>query len=202
MTEHTDAQSNAVINQPSELSLGETIRADLAALAKLKGTELRGIGAWGDILTLPGAWAVILARVANAMNAKGIKPVSRLLYFLNIVLFSCDIQPGASIGPGLVLPHPTGICIGSGVTLGSNASLMGLARIGGGATDDPTLDGWPTIGDDVWMLDGSKILGAIKVGDRTVIAAATTVLHSFPEGDVILVGSPARVGKTRETDPS
>ena len=180
--------------------LGALIASDLRALIGVKGSDPSRWTSYADVLTLPGAWAGILVRLMTWCHGHSLKPVSRLLYFANTVLFSCEIQPGATIGPGMAIAHPIGVGMARDAVVGANSRFMAMVRIGGGATDDPELDGYPTIGDDCWFLDGARVFGRVTVPDRTVIAAATTVTRSFDEPNTILVGTPARVAK-RRSDP-
>ena len=177
------------------MTLVSTIRADLEAFAALKGSRLRTPMQLLDVLAYPGTIAVIVFRFAAFFHRRRLRPLSRILYFLNIVLFGCEIMPGASIGPGLMVPHPVGVGIGTESRLGRNARIMGLVRIGGGA--DPSREGMPTIGDECWLLDGAKVFGPVTVGDRTIIGADTLVLSDLPS-DVIAAGRPARVIRQRD----
>ena len=179
------------------MSFASTIHADLAAFAELKGSQLRTPLQFLDVLAYPGVIAVIVFRCASFFHRRRLRPLSRILYFLNIVFFGCEIMPGATIGPGLTIPHPVGVGIGTGVRLGRNARIMGLVRVGGGATEDRSRDGMPTIGDDCWLLDGAKVFGPVTVGDRTVIGADTLVLSDLPS-DVVAAGRPARVIRQRD----
>lgn len=180
------------------MTLRGLLRSDVEALGKVKGADTSRLAGKLDVLTLPGAWAGILVRLGNHFHALGLKPVSRAIYFLNTVLFSCEIQPGLTVGPGMAIAHPIGIGIAKDVQIGANVRFMALVRIGGVATDDESLDGYPVIGDDCWFLDGARVFGPVHLADRTVVASAAMVTKSFDEPDTILVGVPARVGKHRD----
>jgi serine O-acetyltransferase len=177
-------------------NLYRTVVADLAATARLKGSPRLTPAVLVDVLTLPGTWAVIIFRVAAACHRAGLRPFSRLLYFVNVVLFSCELAPAAEVGPGLCLPHPVGTGWGNQLTVGSNVIMTGMARFGTAAAQDDNRMGQPTIGDDVILLDGAKAMGPVKIGDRAVVAANALVLADVPP-DAIVVGQPARVVKMR-----
>lgn len=183
-------------NADHDLGLRALIASDLLAMAKLKGRETLSVAATVDVLTLPGTWAVLIFRVASACHHAGIRPVSRLLYFLNTVLFGADLAPGAHVGPALALPHPVGMGWGSGFTAGRNVIMTGAVRFGTAAAEDQSRGGQPTVGDDVVLLDGAKAMGPVVIGDRAVVAANALVLHDVPP-DAIVVGQPARVAKMR-----
>jgi serine O-acetyltransferase len=174
----------------------ECVRADLASMAELKQARWPSLGGLADVLMLPGTWAVLLFRVSAALHRLGLRPVSRIVYFGNCVLFGADLAPGAEVGPGLALPHPVGVAF-SPVRIGRRARLMGGVRLGGGGYDDTTRDGLPTLGDDCYVFDGAKIFGAVRIGDRVVVGTNSVVSRDVPS-DVIVVGNPARVVKHRD----
>ena len=150
------------------------------------------------MLALPGTWAVLLFRTAAACHRASLllRPLSRLLYFANVVLFGADLAPGATVGPGLVIPHPTGTGWGSDLVVGRHAIMTGMVRFGTAAAEDSARVGHPSLGDDVVMLDGAKVMGPVHVGDRAVVAANALVLHDVPP-DVVVVGQPARIVHSR-----
>ncbi len=96
----------------------ELVRADLASMADLKQARWPSVTGLVDILLLPGTWAVLLFRASGALHRAGLRPFSRLVYFLNCVVFGADLAPSAEVGPGLALPHPVGVAF-SAVRIGS-----------------------------------------------------------------------------------
>jgi serine O-acetyltransferase len=102
---------------------------------------------------------------------------------LLIAKHSIDISSKIEIGPGLVLPHPVGIGIGSTVRLGANVTILDYASLGANVA----LGAWkpgdrlsPSVGDDVVIFTQSIILGGIAVGDRAVIGAGAWVDADVP----------------------
>ena len=186
---------------PRGPGLFRTIWQDMAAFAELKGSRFPSLGGVVDVLLMPGVMATITFRFAHAFHRAGLRPLSRLLYIWNMVLFSVDIAPGVTIGPGFVMPHPVGVGMGKDVRLGAHVRVMGLVRLGGGATEDPELDGMPVIGDDCWLLDGCKVFGPITVGEGVVIATGAVVMKSIPDR-VVVAGAPARVVRHRSGQES
>lgn len=98
------------------------------------------------------------------------------------------------IGCGLKLPHPQGIIIGKGAILGENCTIYQQVTIGGhGGVQSSAV--YPTIGNDVILYAGAKIIGDIKVANKTIVGA-NSVLNQSTEfstgGYVVYVGSPAR----------
>src|SRR3954469_10187372 len=172
-----------------------SVRGDLASMAELKKARWPSLGGLIDVLMLPGTWAVLLFRVSALLHRAGLRPLSRIVYFANCVLFGADLAPSADVGPGLALPHPVGVAF-SPVKIGRHTRLMGGTRLGGGGYDDPTRDGLPTIGDDCFIFDGAKIFGSVVIGDRVVVGTNSVVSRDVPP-DVIVLGNPARVVKHR-----
>lgn len=161
------------------------IRTDISELAKTKGSRYPSLGGLVDVLTLPGFWAVFLWRAATRLHGGGLRPLSRLLYFLNLVLFGADLPAGSVVGPGVVMPHPVGVAMASDVVIGKRCRIMGMARVGGGA--NPDNPGHPVIGDDVWLMDGCKVFGPVVVGDRSIIGSSAIVATDIPP-DVLVHG--------------
>jgi serine O-acetyltransferase len=172
-------------------SFRETVWGDLQGFAALKGVKLGTT--WGllDVLLFPGVMAVLLFRVSSLFHQMHLRPVSRLLYILNVMLFGADIAPGARIGPGFTVPHPVGVTIGGPVVMGRDVHIFVGVGIGGGASlDDP--HGFPTIGDRVWIFAGAMVFGNIVIGQDAQISANSFVRTSVPPG-AIMVGNPARL---------
>lgn len=178
----------------------EAVRADFAAMAKAKKARYPSLAGLIDILMLPGTWAVLLFRMSVALHRAGLRPFSRILYFANSVLFSVDMIPTAVVGPGLALPHPIGVGMGD-VRIGRNVTLMGGVRLGTGAFGDLSRDGWPTIGDNCFLMDGAKLFGPVVVGHDTVVATNSVVVRDLPP-NVIAMGNPARVVRHRDASPA
>ncbi|MDQ1681393.1 MAG: serine O-acetyltransferase [Frankiaceae bacterium] len=180
--------------------LRRTIHADLVAMARLKGRKSFGMAAAIDVLTLPGTWAVILFRLGSAAHHAHLRPVSRLLYFLNVVLFSVDINPAAVIAPGMAIGHPVGITIGGNVTIGPRVVLTGQVGVGGGLKrQDRTVTG-TVVGSDVVFFYRAIVLADVTIGDGAVIGANSTVLQDVPPRAVV-IGNPARVRSMRDEMP-
>lgn len=183
--------------ETSRPSFAATIWADMENFASLKGTSLRSVGGVLDVLFFPGVMAVILFRLSSVFHRAGLRPISRLLYILNVVLFGADLAPGMQIGPGLALPHPVGVIIGAGVRMGRNVRVFGGAQLGGAAYEDRSRDGFPVVGDECWIFGGAKVLGPIAVGDHAMVAAGALVLQAVPAGGIV-TGIPARFQRYRD----
>ena len=106
--------------------------------------------------------------------------------------FGCYVHLKARIGPGLKLPHPIGIVIGEGVTIGARCTIYQHVTLGGRRLGDWREGNYPRVGDDVVLFCGAAVLGALEIGDRSTIGANSVVLDSIP-ADSVAVGAPARV---------
>jgi serine O-acetyltransferase len=174
-----------------------TMWADLESFAELKGSRLRTPGRVIDVVMYPGVMAVLLYRLSHVCHYAGLRPFSRLLYILNYILFGVDLAPAARIGPGLALPHPTGVAVANGSVLGRKVRLMKGVTLGGAATEDPHIDGFPSIGDEAYILDGAKLFGPIHIGSHAVIGSGCMVTRSVPDG-AVMVASAGRIIRYRE----
>jgi serine O-acetyltransferase len=166
-------------------SLRAAIQADLEEMAKVKGCPYPSASGLLDVLTIPGTWAVLLFRFANTAHYRGLRPLSRFLFFLNVVLFGIELHPSAIIGPGLVIPHPVGVAIGGECRVGKRALLFRHVGIGG--LGDPKRPGQPVLGDDVVVFDSASIFGPIHVGDRSMVGTRALVSDDV-EPDVFVFG--------------
>jgi serine O-acetyltransferase len=173
-----------------------TIHEDLESFAELLGTPLNSVMAYVNVLMFPGVMSVLLFRLSGSFHRAGLRPLSRLLYILNVVLFSADLAPGAQVGPGLAIPHPVGVGLAAKAVLGKKVRLFMGVLVAGGPSDDPARDGFPTIGDGCYIFSHALVLGRVVVGDNAIIGANSVVLSSIPPG-AIAFGSPARVSRYR-----
>ncbi len=177
-------------------SLRRIIRADLVAMARLKGRAFSAIAVL-DVLALPGTCAVLLFRLSHAAHHHHLRPFSRLFYFLNVVLFGADLAPTAKVAPGMAIGHPVGVTIGGNVTIGPRVVLTGQAGVGGGLRPDGRVQRGPIVGSDVVFFYRAIVLADVVIGDGAVIGANSTVLHDVPPRSVV-IGNPARVRSTRD----
>jgi serine O-acetyltransferase len=166
-----------------------TCRADLRAAARARQIRPR------EALFLPGVWAVFAFRAGNALHHRGLRLLSRPLWLANLMLFGCELQMGADVGPGFVLYHPAGSGFGGGARLGRDVVMMGGVRLGAGGFEDQAGDGFPTVGDGCRLLDGAKLFGPITVGPGAVVGVNAVVTQDVPAGGRV-EGSPARLVRT------
>jgi len=167
--------------------LAATIKEDFEVFAGQDPAKSRGPRLYLDILTLPGFWSVVTYRLAALAHRKGLLPVARMLFLLNMVLWSVELSPRAEIGPGLLIPHPQGVGVGAGVKIGRHAKLLKGTSIGAAGYEDHRKDGMPVIGDNCTIFDGAKVLGPIEVGDNCRVGAGVMLMKSIPAGSTIVL---------------
>ena len=112
--------------------------------------------------------------------------ISQLARFMTGV----EIHPGATIGDGLFIDHGSGVVIGETTIIGNNCTLYQGVTLGGTGKDVGKRH--PTLGNNVMVGAGAKVLGPLKVGNNSKIAANAVVLHEVPE-NCTAVGIPAKV---------
>ena len=146
---------------------------------------------WLEILLLyPGIKAVRSHRLAHWCYRHDLKFLARFISQRSRRRTGIEIHPGAVIGRRLVIDHGMGIVIGETAEIGDDCLIYHGVTLGGTGKDVGKRH--PTIGNNVLIGTGAKVLGPIKVGDNSRIAANSVVLREIPE-DSTAVGIPARV---------
>lgn len=130
---------------------------------------------------------LVLQRARETARRLGIPLVNTLLRMTQQVYAGIEIGNGVEIGEGVYFVHPVGVVIGGDAKVGKRVRFYGSNTVGT-AKDD----GYPVIGDDVYVGAGARILGPIHVGARARIGANAVVLCDVPD-DAVAVGVPAKV---------
>ncbi len=138
----------------------------------------------------PGVQAVALHRLAHALWLRGWRYLPRWISYAARWWTQVDIHPGARIGPRFFIDHGCGVVIGETAEIGADVTLYHGVTLGGTAWRAGKRH--PTLGDGVVVGAGAKILGPIRVGARTRIAANSVVIEAVP-ADATVVGIPGRV---------
>jgi serine O-acetyltransferase len=141
-------------------------------------------------LLYPGLKAVRSHRRAHWFYEHNMKLIARMISQASRHRTGIEIHPGAKIGKRLVIDHGMGIVIGETAEIGDDCLLYHGVTLGGTGKD--TGKRHPTIGNNVLIGTGAKVLGPFKVGDNSRIAANSVVLSEIPP-DSTAVGVPARV---------
>ncbi|MBO5199826.1 MAG: serine O-acetyltransferase [Clostridia bacterium] len=138
----------------------------------------------------PGVKALRMYRRAHFFYKHGWFFTARYISQKAAHLTGIEIHPGATIGRRLVIDHGTGVVIGETTEIGDDVLIYQGVTLGGTGKDVGKRH--PTIGNNVMISSGAKVLGPFKVGDNARIAAGAVVLEEVPEGATV-VGVPARV---------
>ena len=144
------------------------------------------------LLLYPGVRAVGSHRKAHWCYEHGLKFMARLISQRSRHRTGIEIHPGAKIGKRLVIDHGMGIVIGETAEIGDDCLIYHGVTLGGTGKDVGKRH--PTIGNNVLIGTGAKVLGPFKVGDNSRIAANSVVLSEIPPNSTA-VGVPARVVK-------
>jgi serine O-acetyltransferase len=142
------------------------------------------------VLCYPGVHALAFHRIAHAIWRRGWRIPARFLSQVARVLTGIEIHPAAKIGSGLFIDHGMGVVIGETAEVGENVTLLQGVTLGG--TSLKREKRHPTLGDNVVVGAGAKIIGAFKIGDGSRIGAGSVVVREVPTNSVV-VGVPGRV---------
>ena len=152
------------------------------------------------IFTYPGVKAIFFHRISNFFYLAGFDFIARVISQTIRFFTGIEIHPGAKIGKNLFIDHGMGVVIGETSEIGNNVTIYHAVTLGG---ISPSIDSerqrhekrHPTIGDDVVIGSGAQIIGPIKVGSGSRIAANAVVVNDVPE-NATMVGIPAKKIKT------
>lgn len=167
--------------------LGEAARADLLAHYDRDPACHAAIQ---PLLYFKGFQAVQSYRLAHWMWGQGRRDMARFIQMRTSECFGVDIHPAARIGAGLMIDHAHSIVIGETAVVGRDVSMLHSVTLGGTGKEDG--DRHPKVGNGVLIGAGAKVLGNIRVGDRSRIAAGSVVLEDVP-GCKTVAGVPARI---------
>ena len=142
------------------------------------------------LLLYPGIHAVFWHRLAHFFYKVHFKFIARCISQLTRFFTGIEIHPGATIGKGLLIDHGMGVVIGETAVIGDDCTIYQGVTLGG--TGKETGKRHPTLGNNVMVGSGAKVLGPFTVGDNSKIAAGAVVLGAVPPGSTC-VGVPARV---------
>jgi serine O-acetyltransferase len=142
------------------------------------------------LLCYPGVHALAFHRLAHAMWRRGWTIPARFLSHVSRFFTGIEIHPAAKLGSGLFIDHGMGVVIGETAEVGENVTLLQGVTLGG--TSLKREKRHPTLGDNVVVGAGAKIIGGFKIGDGSRIGAGSVVVREVPTNSVV-VGVPGRV---------
>ena len=171
----------------SEPDLGGAARADLVAVLDRDPATHRLLQ---PLLYFKGFQAIQAYRVAHWLWGRGRRDLAYLIQMRTSEAFGIDIHPGARIGKGIFIDHAHSIVIGETAVVGDNVSMLHSVTLGGTGKEDE--DRHPKIEDGVLIGAGAKVLGNIRVGRCSRIAAGSVVLQDVPCCKTV-AGVPAKI---------
>ncbi|MGL5821774.1 MAG: serine O-acetyltransferase EpsC [Sarcina sp.] len=163
----------------------ESLKADINSVFKNDPAARSKIEV---ILLYPGVHAIIVHRLAHKLYKKNMFFISRLISQISRFFTGIEIHPGAKIGKGIFIDHGMGVVIGETAEIGDNVTIYHGVTLGGTGKDQGKRH--PTIGNNVVIGCGAKVLGPIIIQDNVKIGANSVVLDMMPK-KATAVGIPA-----------
>jgi len=164
---------------------------DLIRAAMARDPAARGVsGVFEIVLTYSGFHATLAYRASHWLWKQGIPFLPRLISQIVRFVTGIEIHPGADIGRRFFIDHGMGVVIGETTVIGDNVTLYQGVTLGG--TGKETGKRHPTIGSDVVIGCGARVLGNIVIGNDVRIGAGSVVVKPVPD-DCTVVGVPARI---------
>lgn len=165
----------------------KTIKADIKAVYQ-RDPAVNNL--FEILLAYSGLHAIIIHRLSHWLYSLGLRTIPRLIAQLARFFTGIEIHPGAQIGKGFFIDHGMGVVIGETTELGENVTLYQGVTLGGTGKEKGKRH--PTIGNNVLIGAGAKILGSIKIGNDSKIGAGSVVLKDVPANSTV-IGIPGRV---------
>lgn len=142
----------------------------------------------------PSVQALLAHSLTHFLHNKGFVFLARFISQISRFLTGIEIHPGATIGHSILIDHGMGVVIGETAVVGNRVTLFHGVTLGG--TGNHTGKRHPTVGDDVVIGAGSKILGPINISDEVKIGSNSVVLKDIPKGATV-VGIPGKIVKMK-----
>ena len=165
----------------------EHIKADIASV---KERDPAARNAFEIILTYSGLHAVLAYRVSHWFYKHKLFTIARVISQTARFLTGIEIHPGAKIGKGFFIDHGMGVVIGETTEIGDNCLIYQGVTLGG--TGKERGKRHPTLGNNVMVGAGARVLGPIRIGNNVKVAAGAVVLEPVPD-NCTCVGVPARI---------
>jgi serine O-acetyltransferase len=165
------------------------LRLDVAA-AHQRDPAARGVSSAEILVAWPGVQAVLAHRVAHALHDLGVPLAPRAIAYISRTVTGVEIHPAADVGDALFIDHGMGVVIGETAEVGNDVTLYQGVTLGG--TGFATGKRHPTIGDNVTVGSGAKLLGPIEVGHGAMVGANSVVITDVPPNSTV-VGNPGHV---------
>lgn len=164
-----------------------SLYSDAKSIAK-RDPAARGV--WQVILLYPGFHILINHRMANWCYRHHVHFLGELISNIGRFFTGIEIHPGAKIGQGLFIDHGSGIVVGETAEIGNYCTIYHGVSLGGTGKEKGKRH--PTLGNNVLVGAGAKILGPFRIGDNAMIGANAVVLNEVPDGATV-VGVPGKM---------
>lgn len=176
------------------------VRADVRA-ARDRDPAAQGVSSFEILSSWAGVQALLAHRAAHALLGAGVPVLPRTIAYLTRAVTGVEIHPAARIGREFFIDHGSGVVIGETAVIGDRVTLYQGVTLGG--TGFQRGKRHPTLGDNVTVGSGAKLLGPIAVGDNAKVGANTVVVEDVPPGATVVgnPGHPVRVEGKRVEGP-
>ena len=148
-----------------------------------------------EVFLYPSFKVMMHYRLAHKLYLKKHYFLARWVSQRGVRKTGIEIHPGAVIGKGFFIDHGNGVIIGETAVIGDNVTLYQGVTLGGTGKEHGKRH--PTVGNNVMISAGAKVLGSFKIGDNSKIGAGSVVLNEVPPGSTV-VGVPGRVVKRKK----
>jgi serine O-acetyltransferase len=149
------------------------------------------------LLCYPGLHAILLHRLAHRIGRWGVPLLPRVISQFARWITGIEIHPGARIGRRFFIDHGMGVVIGETAEIGDDVLIFQGVTLGGTGHEHGKRH--PTLGNNVVVGTGAKVLGSIRIGNNVKIGAGSVVVHPVPD-DCTVVGVPGRIVRQRGGD--
>jgi serine O-acetyltransferase len=176
------------------------VRADVST-ARDRDPAAQGVSTFEILSSWAGVQALLAHRAAHAMLEAGVPVLPRTIAYFTRAVTGVEIHPAAEIGREFFIDHGSGVVIGETARIGNRVTLYQGVTLGG--TGFQRGKRHPTLGDNVTVGSGAKLLGPIAVGDGAKVGANTVVVEDVPPGATVVgnPGHPVRVEGKRVEGP-
>lgn len=176
------------------------VKADVAT-ARDRDPAAQGVSTLEILGSWAGVQALLAHRVAHAMRDAGVPVAPRVIAYFSRAVTGVEIHPAAKIGGEFFIDHGSGVVIGETAEVGERVTLYQGVTLGGTGLQPGKRH--PTLGDNVTVGSGAKLLGPISVGDGAKIGANTVVVEDVPPGSTVVgnPGHPVKVEGRRVEGP-
>jgi serine O-acetyltransferase len=176
------------------------VKADVKA-ARDRDPAAQGVSTFEILSSWAGVQALLAHRMAHSLREAGVPLAPRAIAYLTRAITGVEIHPAARIGGEFFIDHGSGVVIGETAEIGERVTLYQGVTLGG--TGFQPGKRHPTLGDNVTVGSGAKLLGPISVGDGAKIGANTVVVEDVPPGATVVgnPGHPVRLEGRRVEGP-